>query len=227
MEHSDSPLFAEWLSLAGAEIEQASPLCTEDALLIIDMQKDFVPAHPLRNPDGGRFSVAEGDHIVHGIVGLIQAAVAGGALCVATRDYHPHDHVSFQSEGGPFPEHCVQGTPGADFLPPIAAALSAAQQARPSSVHVAFKAFHEDADSFGTLPYANGGEGRLCLRAPGSFRSERLQEKATQAAREWVPLGGDGVGYYQDLPSPLGETAEERKRRRDRSYARRWRALDH
>jgi len=47
-----------------------------------------------------------------------------GGHVVATRDYHPADHCSFMP-AGPFPSHCVQGTPGSRFLPPIAAALAA------------------------------------------------------------------------------------------------------
>ncbi len=36
---------------------------------------------------------------------------------VATRDWHPPDHASFETEGGPWPVHCVQGTAGAEFHP--------------------------------------------------------------------------------------------------------------
>jgi len=34
-----------------------------------------------------------------------------------TRDWHPSNHMSFKAQGGPWPEHCVQGTPGAEFHP--------------------------------------------------------------------------------------------------------------
>ena len=169
-----SALFEEWCALAGGSELRPSdikPLGKGDALVIIDLQKDFVPGDVVTNPQGGRFGVAEGDHIVQPIVSLISSVVTSGATCIATRDYHPHDHVSFMSEGGPFPEHCVQGTPGAQFMPPIAVALSAAHKARPTDVHIAFKAFHEDADSFGALPYFKGGESRLSLRSPGNASS--------------------------------------------------------
>ena len=36
-------------------------------------------------------------------------------LVVATRDWHPPDHGSFAAQGGPWPPHCVQGTPGAEL----------------------------------------------------------------------------------------------------------------
>jgi nicotinamidase/pyrazinamidase len=38
-------------------------------------------------------------------------------LVVATRDWHPPDHGSFSARGGPWPEHCVQGTEGAELHP--------------------------------------------------------------------------------------------------------------
>ena len=168
-----SPLFQEWLDLAsggdGGEVvpSQISPMGPDDALIIIDMQKDFVPCTKT-NEDGGRFGVPEGDLIVSVINQLIGSAVAAGATVVATRDYHPADHVSFVSEGGPFPEHCVQGTAGAELIPSLARALQQGWEKDPSKVIVAFKAFHEDVDSFGGFPYLKGGPGRVQLRQPGS-----------------------------------------------------------
>ena len=78
-----------------------------------------VPHDPVANPQGGKFGVAEGGDIVKPIVKLIDAAVKAKATVCATRDYHPHDHCSFNAQGGPFPAHCVQGTPGSFFMKPI------------------------------------------------------------------------------------------------------------
>ena len=78
-----------------------------DALILVDVQKDFCP--------GGALAVAEGDQIVPVLNRWIDAALAGGAAIVASRDWHPPDHVSFQACGGPWPTHCVQDTPGAAF----------------------------------------------------------------------------------------------------------------
>jgi nicotinamidase-related amidase len=167
-----SPLFQEWLGLtADAELAPAShtPIGSDDALLIIDMQADFVPCHIKSNPFGGRFGVEEGDHCVAPIVDLISAASAVGATIVATRDYHPHDHVSFISQGGMFPTHCVQGSKGAELLPAIAEALIEAWRRAPDEVMIAFKAFHEDVDSFGGFPYFKNGEGRVARREPGAM----------------------------------------------------------
>ena len=42
-----------------------------------------------------------------------------GGLIVATRDWHPPNHISFKNYGGTWPPHCIQGTPGADFHPDL------------------------------------------------------------------------------------------------------------
>jgi nicotinamidase/pyrazinamidase len=75
------------------------------ALLIVDFQNDFTP--------GGALGVRDGD----AIAGRIDALARSGDydLVVATRDWHPPDHGSFAAQGGPWPEHCVQGTPGAEL----------------------------------------------------------------------------------------------------------------
>lgn len=81
------------------------------ALIVVDMQNDFC--------EGGALGVAGGAALVPGINAEIEAARAAGALVVATRDWHPVDHVSFEHRGGPWPVHCVQDTPGADFHPDL------------------------------------------------------------------------------------------------------------
>jgi nicotinamidase/pyrazinamidase len=73
------------------------------ALLIIDFQNDFTP--------GGALAVAGGDEIA----GPIRRLADDVDVIVATRDWHPPDHASFETEGGPWPVHCVQGTPGAEL----------------------------------------------------------------------------------------------------------------
>jgi nicotinamidase/pyrazinamidase len=78
-----------------------------DALLIVDVQRDFCP--------GGALPVAEGDAVVAPLNALINQARAAGAVIVASRDWHPRGHPSFKEQGGPWPEHCVQSTPGASF----------------------------------------------------------------------------------------------------------------
>jgi nicotinamidase/pyrazinamidase len=77
------------------------------ALLIIDFQNDFVP--------GGALPVPEGDKIGARVNELVDSGEFD--LIVATRDWHPLDHHSFKEQGGPWPPHCVQGTPGAELYP--------------------------------------------------------------------------------------------------------------
>jgi nicotinamidase/pyrazinamidase len=77
------------------------------ALVIVDFQNDFTP--------GGALAVPDGDAIADRINGL--AASGDYDLVVATRDWHPPDHASFETQGGPWPVHCVRDTPGAAFHP--------------------------------------------------------------------------------------------------------------
>ncbi|MBS7605315.1 MAG: nicotinamidase [Candidatus Bathyarchaeia archaeon] len=82
-----------------------------DALIIVDVQIDFCP--------GGALPVPEGDKIVPVINEYIRKFKTAGALIVATRDWHPPNHISFRSQGGPWPPHCIQGTRGAEFHPDL------------------------------------------------------------------------------------------------------------
>jgi nicotinamidase/pyrazinamidase len=74
---------------------------TGTALIAVDVQRDFLP--------GGALGVPDGDAV---ITALIRAAAAVPYV-VATRDLHPPRHVSFVERGGPWPPHCLMGTPGA------------------------------------------------------------------------------------------------------------------
>jgi nicotinamidase/pyrazinamidase len=78
-----------------------------EALVIVDFQNDFTP--------GGALGVAGGDAIAARVNEL--AADDRFDLVVATRDWHPPDHGSFTEQGGVWPVHCVQGTPGAELFP--------------------------------------------------------------------------------------------------------------
>ena len=84
-----------------------SDLGPTDALLIVDVQKDFFP--------GGALPVTDCDHVIDALNRWIAAASRAGSLVIATRDWHPPDHLSFQARGGPWPPHCVQQTTGAEF----------------------------------------------------------------------------------------------------------------
>jgi nicotinamidase/pyrazinamidase len=94
-----------------------------DALLVVDLQHDFLP--------GGALAVPAGDEVVAPIARLAPAF----ATVVATQDFHPPGHVSFASSHAgkrPFesielpqgrqelwPDHCVRGTRGAELHPAL------------------------------------------------------------------------------------------------------------
>jgi len=78
-----------------------------DALFIVDVQNDFCP--------GGRLAIDKGDAVLPVLNRWIAAAEAKSVPIYASRDWHPVDHVSFSSAGGPWPVHCVQDTEGAAF----------------------------------------------------------------------------------------------------------------
>ncbi|KAJ9451247.1 Pyrazinamidase/nicotinamidase [Diplonema papillatum] len=140
---------------AGSRLEGGMVnVSSEDVLIVVDMQNDFLPAGK-ENRRGGRFGVPEGMMVVPLIKQLIHTFLSAGARVVVTRDYHPVDHASFASQGGPFPAHCVQGAYGAEITPEIAEALKEGiEKHGDEKVIICFKGFHEDVDSFGSFVYS-------------------------------------------------------------------------
>ena len=78
-----------------------------DALVIVDVQRDFLP-------DGG-LPVPQGDHVIPAINRWVEHFSANRQPIFATRDWHPADHCSFKAQGGSWPSHCVANTQGAQF----------------------------------------------------------------------------------------------------------------
>ena len=79
----------------------------QDALLVIDVQNDFLP--------GGALGVPRGDEVVAPLNAWLRAFAAAQRPVFASRDWHPPDHCSFREHGGPWPPHCIAGTHGAGF----------------------------------------------------------------------------------------------------------------
>lgn len=104
---------------------------TGDALLVVDVQNDFLP--------GGNLGVAEGDAVVPVLNRYIEAFADKGLPIFFTRDWHPENHCSFQAQGGPWPAHCVAGTEGAAF---------AADLVQPAIAVVVSKADSPDTDAY-------------------------------------------------------------------------------
>ncbi len=146
----------------------AIPINAEDVLLAIDLQADFMP--------GGALAVEGGDEIVS----LVNRLAGRFENLVVTQDWHPPIHASFAAahEGAkPFdtkrldygdqtlwPEHCVQGTPGAALHPDLAVDLA---------FLILRKGVHPRIDSYSAFVEADGktttGLGAL-LRARGIKR---------------------------------------------------------
>ena len=84
-------------------------LSSKDALIITDIQKDFLPK--------GALPVKDGDQIIPILNDYAKIFKDAKAKVFASRDWHPSNHISFISQGGPWPPHCVQETEGAKFSP--------------------------------------------------------------------------------------------------------------
>jgi nicotinamidase/pyrazinamidase len=114
-----------------------------DVLIVVDVQNDFCP--------GGALAVPHGDEVVP----LVNRLAARFRNVVLTQDWHPSGHLSFASSHpgkrpyetiaapyGPqvlWPDHCVQGTPGAAFHPALDI---------PHAALVVRKGLHRDIDSY-------------------------------------------------------------------------------
>ncbi len=79
----------------------------EDALLVVDLQRDFC--------FGGALAVAGADEIIPVVQVLVKRFVHEERPVLFSRDWHPVEHCSFAAQGGPWPPHCVAGTAGAAF----------------------------------------------------------------------------------------------------------------
>ena len=101
----EAPHLKEYLSLIGnpSPFTAVDPIGPDDALLVVDMQNDLLLRDAVTNPDGGRFGAPEGEQCVGPIVRMIEHFVERGGHVIATRTYHPFDHASFYTEGGPYP----------------------------------------------------------------------------------------------------------------------------
>jgi nicotinamidase/pyrazinamidase len=123
-----------------------------DALLVIDMQLDFLP--------GGALAVEDGDAILPGISTLATRF----DHVILTQDWHPRSHISFASTHPgkqPFtdtvetpydtqhlwPDHCIQGTPGAELAPELTI---------PHAELILRKGFRKDIDSYSAFTENDG-----------------------------------------------------------------------
>jgi nicotinamidase/pyrazinamidase len=140
----------------------------KDTLIIVDMQNDFLK--------DGVLEIKDGNDIIGDIHNLIDLFTKREARIVATRDYHPIDHPSFNV----FPPHCVQDTKGALIEKSIADKLKSVR--RVTNVNIVYKGIFNK-ESFGAFQYNKEyGDKRGIsdnLQLTGSFSlhgSERLED---------------------------------------------------
>jgi nicotinamidase/pyrazinamidase len=104
-----------------------------DALVVVDVQNDFVT---------GSLAVPDAAAVVAPLNRAMAHFDSLGLPVFTTQDWHPPDHRSFSQRGGPWPEHCVAGTPGADFV---------ADLRRPPNAVATYKATHRDVEAYSAL----------------------------------------------------------------------------
>ncbi len=119
--------------MTSPQAEDAQPLAlTEaDALVVVDVQNDFLP--------GGALGVPAGEEVIAPLNRCIGLFERRRLPVFATRDWHPPHHSSFREQGGPWPPHCIAGTRGAEF---------ASQLRLPPDVRVISKATRPQADAY-------------------------------------------------------------------------------
>lgn len=101
------------------------------ALIVTDVQNDFLP--------GGSLAVPRGDEVIPPLNACIELFRRAALPIFATRDWHPPGHCSFAERGGPWPVHCVAGTPGAGFAHALAL---------PPDARIVSKASHPDREAY-------------------------------------------------------------------------------
>ena len=161
------------------------------ALIVIDVQNDFCP--------GGALAVGDGD----AVVSRINAMMDGFGAVILTQDWHPAGHSSFASSHpgkSPYdtvqmpygaqilwPDHCVQGTPGAEFHPAL----------RSDGDLILRKGFRRDIDSYSAFfendrKTPTGLEGYLRDRGIAGLTMAGL---ATDFCVQYSALDGARLGF--------------------------------
>lgn len=196
-----------------------TPLPAHVALIVVDLQPDFMP--------GGALACADGDALVAPIAALLPERRY--RTVVATQDWHPANHASFASHyagqqpfaqiqlhGHPqtlWPDHCVQGSPGAVLHPGVdwnAADLVLRKGTRPR------------VDSYSAFRENHGPEGsRPATGLAGWLRERGISEvHVCGLARDYCVLwtaqdaasAGFAVGFHWDLTRPVSADNDDATR---------------
>jgi nicotinamidase/pyrazinamidase len=135
------------------------------ALLIVDVQNDFCP--------GGALGVQNGDRIVPILNRYIERFVQAGMPIFVTRDWHPPRTSHFNTAGGVWPPHCIQGSKGAEFHPDLRISNEAIILSKGTAV---------DEDSYSAF-------------AAADTRGVPLQDLLRQRGIERIYVGGLATDY--------------------------------
>jgi nicotinamidase/pyrazinamidase len=172
-----------------------------DALIIVDLQRDFLP--------GGALAVAGGDRVLTAINDYLKLFVARRLPVFATRDWHPPDHCSFVEQGGPWPPHCIAGSVGAAFGPGLHL---------PAQTVIVSKATTAERDAYsgfeGTDLQARLKQAQVSRLFVGGLATDYCVLQTVIDARSLgfvVVLLGDAVGAVDAHPGD-GDRAIERMR---------------
>ena len=165
---------------------------TDAVLLVIDVQNDFLP--------GGALAVPRGDEVI----AVINRLATGFANVILTQDWHPAGHVSFASHHAgrrPFesielpygkqvlwPDHCVQGTPGAQFADTLQVTHAQA---------VIRKGYHAHTDSYSAFVEADRATptGLAGLLRERGIRRVHCCGLATDFCVAWSALDAQAAGF--------------------------------
>ncbi|MEW6219175.1 MAG: nicotinamidase [Thermodesulfobacteriota bacterium] len=198
---------------------------TKAALVVVDVQTDFLP--------GGALPVEDGDRILPA-VGALMASFRFDTV-VATLDWHPPGHVSFASShpgARPFeslesrgqrqtlwPDHCVQGTPGAELTPWLSWVRLDALIRKGTARDV------EAVSGFGSTP---DQEGRTRPTGLAGYLKDRGIEQvylcglARDICVRWTALDAVGAGFgtilVWDACRPVDPNSDEPVRRELQSH---------
>jgi nicotinamidase/pyrazinamidase len=169
------------------------------ALIIVDIQNDFMPS--------GALPVPEADKVIPVLNKYVDIFIAKKLPIFVTRDWHPPDHKSFKKYGGEWPVHCVKGSVGAQFHKDLKIPVDAI---------VISKATEPDDDTYsefeGTeLSKILAQKGARCLFIGGVATDYCVKETALDAIRE----GFDTV-LLQDAVKGISRSDDAIKEMRNR-----------
>ncbi len=154
-----------------------------DALIVVDVQNDFLP--------GGALAVPAGDDVIEPLNRAIEAFERARLPVYYSRDWHPPNHCSFKAQGGPWPPHCIAKSDGAAFASKLRLLEDAAVISKATTAEVdAYSAFQ------GTTLAAQLTAGRVRRVFVGGLATDYCVRATVLDARKHgfeVELLGDAV----------------------------------